>query len=935
MNWRSREYEYILFFLPYLRTGLAAKLQESDLSSKRACLDFSLNIKANKIDGSSEEKELTKRIHLYGPGDITGFEKTIVVAHDPADQTGDFEPNYFPAIQFRDPDFLWRYNANVADENNKLHPWLTLVVLIAEDKGDIHREFVVPDKSESIRRAEKKLPPYIENVNVATLPDLNESWRWAHVQVTGSRTTFEGNLNENLTDIYRNYPERLACRLLCARRLRPGTLYNAFVVPTFKLGLVAAGLLDSTGDMTASTLAWSTGTEESMRLPYYYKWEFRTGQSGDFEHLVRRLEPRQLTQVGLREMDCSNLGWEIPSVDEDGILELEGALKTVNTMSSFWGLDRPDLSQLEATRCQLAELLNRNSGITNKTVFFIPDTETPFFIKEAEVTVVKNEALVSWKTDIETTSKVEYGRINLNQSVQSNVFEKDHSVLIDNLMSNTVYRLRIVATTQNGLSAVSQVVELRSGDDKPFVLPPIYGRWHAGRDRVDCEEKGSWFDELNLDPRHRAAAGVGAEVIRQKQEPLMASAWEQVGEVRKANELLNRTHVGVEVSKNVFQRFNDLSLDNFLTLSRPLHGRIKTRTGGKTISGLLGASRIPNEALNYSLRRLCRPFGPIRKRQMMAKNITVLSTNTPFLKRFNGESVSTRTEDIFTAAEASINPAGTRGMISTSSTRANEQVVMPSINFGGKTLIDQYTQLKQNNSSIKLTKTDRNIALAFTPVLQSIQNQQKNFNNQKTSAPYLDLNVLREQLIMKLNPQETLARKFCKRVKMPSKALETELPDNIMVAPKFSQPMYEALFEISKEWLIPGIENIPPNTVSFLKRISVLLKHIYVAVIMSLLPNYYGENIQQTSGVPILIGSGKQHLIRMYLSKNIMDKKILLALVRNPKSKRRGILTKFLSNKQTFSLSTNGMIISVLDIITAKTAIPAQKSWFCSFEEIS
>ena len=46
-----------------------------------------------------------------------------------------------------------------------------------------------------------------------------------------------------------------------------------------------------------------TGNGE-IKIPYYYKWEFRTGMRGDFEHLVRLLEARNIDKrVGTRQMD--------------------------------------------------------------------------------------------------------------------------------------------------------------------------------------------------------------------------------------------------------------------------------------------------------------------------------------------------------------------------------------------------------------------------------------------------------------------------------------------------------------------------------------------------------------------------------------------------------------------------------------------------------
>ena len=66
----------------------------------------------------------------------------------------------------------------------------------------------------------------------------------------------------------------------------------------------------------------------------------------------------------------------------------------------------------------------------------------------------------------------------------------------------------------------------------PLLAPPLYGRWHAARGTA-TPRATTWFDQLNLDPRWRAAAAFGTRVIQEHQEALMASAWEQAGRLRE------------------------------------------------------------------------------------------------------------------------------------------------------------------------------------------------------------------------------------------------------------------------------------------------------------------------------------------------------------------------------------------------------------------
>ena len=51
-----------------------------------------------------------------------------------------------------------------------------------------------------------------------------------------------------------------------------------------------------------------------------------------------------------------------------------------------------------------------------------------------------------------------------------------------------------------------------------------------------CRHNDNWIHELNLDPRHRVAAGFGGDVVRKHQEDYMEAAWEQVGDVLAHNQ---------------------------------------------------------------------------------------------------------------------------------------------------------------------------------------------------------------------------------------------------------------------------------------------------------------------------------------------------------------------------------------------------------------
>ena len=87
------------------------------------------------------------------------------------------------------------------------------------------------------------------------------------------------------------------------------------------------------------------------------------------------------------------------------------------------------------------------------------------------------------------------------------------------------------------------------------VTAPLYLGAHIGHGPGWTGTEPLWLRQLNTDPRLRAAAGLGAEVIRQHQEPLMAAAWQQAAELAEVNRELRQGQVGRAVSDSLHRRY--------------------------------------------------------------------------------------------------------------------------------------------------------------------------------------------------------------------------------------------------------------------------------------------------------------------------------------------------------------------------------------------
>lgn len=492
-------------FLPWYRKGLASVVTGAAADTARASLSVNL---VYKVDDVREER-VPQSVDLLGPGDVTGIDPAAVVRVDPRPFSNDFEPNYLAAIEFFEEDYAWRYSPRLAD-GARLLPWLALVVLA---DGEFDAEAA---------------PAQLVLKDASLLPPCTEAWAWAHTHVSGDSP--DPAQPAALAQALAARPESGLCRILAARRLRPGKAWHAFLVPTFEAGR-AAGLRIP---REARELAWTDAG--AVVLPVYHHWTFRTGPRGDFEMLAGLLHPAgSLEGVGQRWMSVSDplpefnlppIGRDIPAPEP--LLKLRGALIAPGKPADEWALNRDAFGQAVADFLNLAQ---------------------------------------SWGIDAD---------------------------------------LALVGDPQ-----------LPGGHKLPVVLPPSYGAWHADVPLLQpAHATDRWLEQINLDPRHRAAANFGTEVVQREQESLMARAWAQYGDLFGANAQRRRAQWMRELALALqAKHLTPLPDAQFLAQTAPTHGRIRAADDAPaTVHGAVAASALPVAALLPAMRRLLRAGGPLARR---------------------------------------------------------------------------------------------------------------------------------------------------------------------------------------------------------------------------------------------------------------------------------------------------------------------------------
>ncbi|MFC7081265.1 hypothetical protein [Halorussus caseinilyticus] len=180
------------------------------------------------------------------------------------------------------------------------------------------------------------------------------------------------------------------------------------------------------------------------------------------------------------------------------------------------------------------------------------------------------------------------------------------------LKSAELDRLRYPDEMRAELTALANADD-PDGDGTPTFGPPTYGKYHADVSEIP-DSGSSWVRELNVDPRHRIAAGFGAEVVRDQQEQLLGSAWDQVGEIRAANRLLRRARLAREASNRAHDELTDLSPAEAVSATAGMHDRARWNEKATTFRRAIEDSKLPAATVSRELRRLLRPDGPIAGR---------------------------------------------------------------------------------------------------------------------------------------------------------------------------------------------------------------------------------------------------------------------------------------------------------------------------------
>jgi hypothetical protein len=409
-----------------------------------------------------------------------------------------------------------------------------------------------------------------------------------------------------------------------------------------------------------------------------------------------------------------------------------------------------------------------------------------------------------------------------------------------------------------------------------ILAPPLWGRWHAAHDRLDMAPSAHplWFHELNSDPRHRVAAGLGAEIVRQQDQQLMAAAWDQVEGIRDANAELRRAQLAREAASKLHAKhFAALDRDTFLIVTSPLQSRFTASP--LTMSQILRQSPVPLGVMDGQFRRIVRPRGAIARRA----RIVVQGVRASLLERLNSGTLRARPDlptpgglvspvnlaikdavtmspawltwlalfalalfllfvllaftGLFVIAAVTLVAAGAVGYAARQARRRLQRESDARTLIEGTISAEAVSRAQPMDDFVPSVS---NVGSAHRPV--PVDTKGSASDQEPVAALRAALTDLAEELDIPLRPgailepadlphlHRTLLTKMDPRLTIPaaithrlhiadwlSWTYEDPL-EPVMAAPDFDTPMYEPLRDYGEMWLMPGIGTIPPETVT-------------------------------------------------------------------------------------------------------------------------
>jgi hypothetical protein len=347
--------------------------------------------------------------------------------------------------------------------------------------------------------------------------------------------------------------------------------------------------------------------------------------------------------------------------------------------------------------------------------------------------------------------------------------------------------------------------------DEQGVTPPLYGRWHAGETLTKRSTRTpGWLEALNLDPRYRVAAGLGTKVVQDRQEDLMAAVWEQFGELERANQLLRQAQLAVAAAERVVAcHLTPLSDLELLAVAGPALGRIRV-SAQRTTRRAVSESCAPVIAFSGAFRRVVRTHGPLGRRftRFARPHISDVMHEPSVSPAVLLEGLADGRWNLPLPPLPDGAIAAPASLVRELVREAEREVVRESGRRSVRLVRDT------DSPSVRLVgETDSPLA-ELLPAFMKLA-----ASAVSTSCTSLDYATLATTVRDALAPDVAIPPRVRAQIDVPQdpRVFASDRLDPVMAAPEIPTPMIGPLIELGQDWLLPGLVNVTPNTVTIVE----------------------------------------------------------------------------------------------------------------------
>src|SRR5262245_3868543 len=354
----------------------------------------------------------------------------------------------------------------------------------------------------------------------------------------------------------------------------------------------------------------------------------------------------------------------------------------------------------------------------------------------------------------------------------------------------------------------------------PSVAPPLYGQWAAAAQTVPASTP-EWLRELNLDPRHRAAAGLGGEIVDAEQDRLMDEAWAQIGPVEAANRELRWAQPARTVRASLLRRHVEPMADvDVLALTAPVHTRVLA--GDRSLASAVTASALPDAVVTPAFRRALGPRAATVRRLARAAarppRQFVAGLDEGFLR--NG-STGPAPDGMFTLAtdvpqQVDVS-ADIRADLRAARGSARNSRRAPRLELDELDRVE-VTETVASRVAVSLgvaTTSALRVALAFQAAVASTAARTEAILVPAGPGPDpLGIAAVVPGLLGRLDPAVTVTARIRTRIVGPLPPEGRDPLRTVLAAPLFPRPAWEYVRDHAPHLLLPGLHRVPQDTVT-------------------------------------------------------------------------------------------------------------------------